>query len=143
MNGKIVILLLAFAVAIFFHFFNSNKIVLQTRELGNVEKIFNAEKNMTTELILELDELKSGKHIASLVALEMHNFVPEEFQNNIIYVHEPSAMEPDSRSGSGMTRESVDSRSGSGMTSAGKPAYCIVDLFASKAEAKTLNIIIE
>ncbi|MDD2331390.1 MAG: hypothetical protein PHI68_01925 [Candidatus Cloacimonetes bacterium] len=108
MKGKLLILVAVIIAAVFCHFYNSNKIVRYTRELSDVEKTYNAEKNITTELILELDDLKSGKHIASLVAIELHDFVPEKYQNNIIYVHEPSSKEE-------------------------KASYCIVDLFASKA----------
>ncbi|MDZ4182496.1 MAG: hypothetical protein U1B83_06445 [Candidatus Cloacimonadaceae bacterium] len=89
-----------------------------TRFLSYLEKTQAAEKNINTELKVEHDDLRSGKHIASLVRIEMGNFVPKQQQGKIIYVHEPG------------TRQE-------------KGNYCIVDLIASKAQAKEVQVILD
>lgn len=116
MRGKLLILAAVFGLAVFLNFFNNNRIVQYTRQLSELESAYNAEKNINTELLVELDDLKSGRHIASLVRVEMSNFIPEAEANNVIYVHEPS---PQQKQGK----------------------YCIIDLIASKAEAKNVQII--
>ncbi len=103
-------------LAVFFNFFNNNRVVQYTRKLSELEKTYNAEKNINTELMVELDDLKSGRHIASLVRVEMSNFIPESEAQNILYVHEPSPKQEQGK-------------------------YCIIDLIASKAEAKNVQII--
>ncbi len=105
-------------LAVFFSFFNNNRVVQYTRKLSSLEKTFNAEKNINTELLVELDDLRSGRHIASLVRVELSNFIPEQEAGKIIYVHEPSPKQEQGR-------------------------YCIIDLLASKAEAKNVQILLD
>lgn len=116
MRGRIFILVAVFAVVWFLNFYNNNRVVRYTRQLSELEKTYNAEKNINTELMVELDDLQSGRHIASLVRVEMSNFIPESEAGNVLYVHEPSPKQE-------------------------KGSYCIIDLIASKAEAKNVQII--
>ncbi len=116
MRGKIISLVILGIACSFLNFVNNNKIVCYTRRLAETEKTFNAEKNINTELLVEHDDLRSGRHIASLVRVEMSQFVPNQEQGRIIYVHEPSEKQE-------------------------KSGYCIIDLIATRAEAKNVNII--
>lgn len=118
MRGRIIVLIILVAVCGFLNFFNSNKIVSYTRRLSSVEKTFNAEKNINTELLVEHDDLRSGRHIASLVRVEMNQFIPDNEQGSIIYVHEPSPSQESN-------------------------TYCIIDLIATRAEAKNVNIMLD
>jgi len=118
MRGRIMILIALMGAAFFFSFFNNNRVVQYTRQFSVLEKTFNAEKNINTELLVELDDLRSGRHIASLVRVEMSNFIPEQEAGKIIYVHEPSPKQE-------------------------KGNYCIIDLIASKAEAKNVQILLD
>lgn len=118
MRGKFIVFLLLTAVAGFFHFWNASKLVEQTKRQARLETAYAADKNINTELMVELDDLRSGKNIASLVRVELSNFVPKEEQGKIIYVHEPA-----------------DIRA--------KDKYCIIDLFASKAQAKEVEVILD
>lgn len=118
MRGKLVILVILTITIGFCYFWNANKIVRQTQELDGLEKTYAAQKNINTELRVELDDLRSGKHIASLVRVELSNFVPQEEQGKIIYVHEPSGSDD-------------------------KGNYCIIDLFTSKAQAKEVQILLD
>jgi len=115
MRGKIISLMLFALLCLFLSFVNNNKVVSYTRRLAELEKTFNAEKNINTELLVEHDDLRSGRHIASLVRIEMSQFIPEREQGRIIYVHEPSQKQDKS--------------------------YCIIDLVATRAEAKNITII--
>jgi len=117
-RGRVIVLIILIAICGFLSFFNNNKVVSYTRRLSNIEKNYNAEKNINTELLVELDDLKSGRHIASLVRIEMSQFIPEKEQGKIIYVHEPSTKQE-------------------------KSGYCIIDLIASKAEAKNVQIMLD
>lgn len=92
--------------------------VADTRKLSEAEKTYNAEKNINTELLVEYDDLRSGRHIASLVRVEMSQFIPEKEQGRVIYVHEPALDKKES-------------------------SYTIIDLIASKAEAKTVEIMLD
>ncbi len=103
-------------VAVFLNFYNNNRVVQLTRNLSNLEKTFNAEKNINTELLVELDDLRSGRHIASLVRVELSNFIPDQEAGKIIYVHEPSPKQEQGK-------------------------YCIIDLITPKAEAKNVQIL--
>ncbi len=118
MRGRLIGLIILAAICGFLNFYNNNRIVSYTRRLSNVEKTYNAEKNINTELLVEHDDLRSGRHLASLVRVEMSQFIPDNEQGSIIYVHEPSA-----------DRE--------------KNEYCIIDLFATRAEAKNVNIMLD
>ncbi len=115
MRGRLTILIAIFGLAVFLNFFNNNRVVQYTRKYSILEKTYNAEKNINTELLVELDDLRSGRHIASLVRVEMSNFIPDQEAGKIIYVHEPSAKQE-------------------------KKSYCIIDLLASKAEAKNVQV---
>ncbi|MBM4403684.1 MAG: hypothetical protein FJ042_04785 [Candidatus Cloacimonetes bacterium] len=118
MRGKLILLIGLVVLAFFFHFYNNNRVTNYTRRLNNLEKSYNAEKNISTELTLEHELLRSGRHIASLVSVEMSQFDHNKPKGSIIYVHEPSSAEGDAN-------------------------YCIIDLIASKAEAKTVTLIYE
>ncbi len=116
MRGKLTILALLAVVAIFFNFVNAGSVVTLTRDRGYLEKSCAAEKNIHTELMVELDDLRSGKNISSLVSVELSGFVPDKPLGQIVYVHEP-----------GKTQQQA--------------SYCIVDLISSRAEAKDIQII--
>ncbi len=118
MRSKIVIGLIFCTIAVFLHFYNGNKIVRYTKQYSMLEKTFAAEKNINTEQLVELDDMRSGRHIASLVRVEMSNFITDKPAGSVIYVHEPS---PKSEQGS----------------------YCIIDLIATKAEAKTVEVLLD
>jgi hypothetical protein len=118
MRGRLTILIALMGLTVFLNFFNNNRVVQYTRKYSSLEKTFNAEKNINTELLVELDDLRSGRHIASLVRVEMSNFIPDQEAGKIIYVHEPSLKQE-------------------------KSSYCIIDLIASKAEAKQVQILLD
>ena len=116
MKGKMIILGVAILLAVFFHYLNGNKIVQYTKGISTLEKTLNAENNINTELLVEHDDLRSGRHVSSLVTVELNNFVSDTQKGSVIYVHEPSAKQD-------------------------KGSYCIIDLFATKAQAKAINVI--
>lgn len=116
MRAKLVIALLIGLTAVFLHFFNGNKVVRYTKDYSAQEKALNAEKNIHTEQMVELDDLRSGRHIASLVRVELSNFISDKPAGSVVYVQEPS---PRQETGS----------------------YCIIDLIASRAVAKNIEII--
>ncbi len=118
MRAKFIILLVIIAVAGILNFQNASKICQQTKQLAKLEKTYAAEKNINTELKIELDDLRSGKNIASLVRVELSNFVPSEEQGKIIYVQEPADAQE-------------------------KGNYCIIDLISSKAQAKEVQILLD
>jgi len=117
-RGRLIILVILAAICGFLNFFNNNRVVADTRRLSDVEKTYFAEKNINTELLVEHDDLRSGRHIASLVRVELSQFIPEHEQGRVIYVHEPA---PDKSENS----------------------YTIIDLIASKAEAKNVEIMLD
>ncbi|HNW24491.1 MAG TPA: hypothetical protein PLE33_06230 [Candidatus Cloacimonas sp.] len=118
MRGRILILVSLFAVVFFLSFYNNNRIVKYTRTISALEKTYYADKNINTELLVEYDDLRSGRHIASLVRVELSNFIPDQEAGKIIYVHEPSPKQE-------------------------KKNYCIIDLLAKKAEAKNVQILLD
>ncbi len=118
MRGRILILVSLLAVVFFLSFYNNNRIVKYTRTISALEKTYYAEKNINTELLVEYDDLRSGRHIASLVRVELSNFIPDQEAGKIIYVHEPSPKQE-------------------------KKNYCIIDLLAKKAEAKNVQILLD
>lgn len=118
MRSKIIILLIVLVTAVFFNFRNAHNVVIQTKRLSSLEKAYAAEKNINTELLVDLDDLRSGEHIASLVRVELSNFVPQSEQGRIIYVHEPG-------------------------NQAEKSEYCIIDLISTKAQAKEVEILLD
>ncbi|MCB5245337.1 MAG: hypothetical protein LHW61_01625 [Candidatus Cloacimonetes bacterium] len=115
MRARFCIFLLLLLIIIFINFWNAHQIVGQTQELANLEKKVAAEKNINTELLVERDDLRSGKNIASLVRVELDHFNPLEEQGKIIYVHEPVNTED-------------------------KTSYCIIDLFTTRAQAREVKI---
>jgi len=118
MRGKLILLIAISVLAVFFHFSNKNQITNYTRRSSNLEKAYNAANNLFTELTMEHEELRSGRHVASLVSVEMSKHARNNPEGSIIYVHEPSAADSDEN-------------------------YWIIDLIASKAEAKTVTLIYE
>lgn len=118
MRGKLLILIILLGLVFFLSFYNKNRIVQYTRKVAELEKTYYAEKNINTELLVELDDLRSGKHIASLVRVELSNFIPDQQAGKIIYVHEPSPKQE-------------------------KKTYCIIDLLTQKAEAKNIQILLD
>ncbi|MDD2596850.1 MAG: hypothetical protein PHT47_06335 [Candidatus Cloacimonetes bacterium] len=118
MRGRLIALLILATICGFLSFYNNNRVVADTRKLSDLEKTFNAEKNINTELLVEHDDLRSGRHIASLVRVELSQFIPDQEQGKVIYVHEPA---PDKKESS----------------------YTIIDLIASKAEAKNVEIMLD
>lgn len=116
MRAKFAILILLVAAAGFTNFWNANQMVRETQKLARLETKLAAEKNINTELRVERDDLRSGGLFEGLA-----NTGPDGRPvqaGKIIYVHEP-ADEQD--------RES----------------YCIIDLFASKAQAKEVQILLD
>lgn len=112
MSSKPIFLILALAGLIFFHYYNGNQILRKTQELSRLEKKFQAERNINTELMIEHDDLVSGRNIASLVPVEMTKFVSKEVAGNVVFIQEPAKQK-----------------------TAGY--YCIIDLLTPKAEAIT------
>jgi len=115
MKGKLVLLILAFAGWVFFHFFNYSLILRNTMEMSKLEKSLQAEKCIHTELLIEHNDLISGNNVASVVPAEMSKYVPKEIAGNILYIQEPSQQKNPS-------------------------PYCIIDLLTPKAEAATTII---
>lgn len=118
MRSRLIIVVILAALCGFLNFFNNNRVVADTRRFSDAEKSYNAEKNINTELLVEHDDLKSGRHIASLVRVEMSQFIPEQEMGRVIYVHEPAEDKEES-------------------------SYTIIDLIASKAEAKNVEIMLD
>ncbi len=81
MRGRILILVSLFAVVFFLSFYNNNRIVKYTRTISALEKTYYADKNINTELLVEYDDLRSGRHIASLVRVD-DNFIPSGSRKN-------------------------------------------------------------
>lgn len=118
MRSRFILFVILFVATGILNFVNANKIVQGTKKLAKLETQYAAVKNINTELKVEMDELRSGKHIASLVRIELSDFVPQQEQGKIIYVHEPA--DPKARD-----------------------KYCIIDLFASKAQAKEVQVMLD
>jgi hypothetical protein len=116
MKGKFVLILLALTGWIFFHYFNANQILRSTQELSQLEKTFQAERNINTELMIEHDDLVSGRNVSSLVPEEMMKYVSKEIAGNVIYIQEPAKQKTPTY-------------------------YCIIDLLTPKAEAATTTVI--
>jgi hypothetical protein len=112
MKGKLLYVILAFVVYLFFHFFNANLILHYTLEESRLEKSFHAECNIKNELKVERGELLTGKNEDSLVPIEMAKYLSQEKAENVIYIQE--------------TEETKT-----------PAAYCIIDLLTPKAEAVT------
>ncbi|HNU54801.1 MAG TPA: hypothetical protein PLI58_05355 [Candidatus Syntrophosphaera sp.] len=116
MRAKFVILILIAVVAVFANFWNANQMVRATQKLARMETKLAAEKNINTELRVESDDLRSGRQFAELMSADASGQPVQA--GKIIYVHEPADKQ---------SRES----------------YCIIDLFASKAQAKEVQILLD
>jgi hypothetical protein len=114
MRAKTFIILIVIVAAWFINFWNAHTIAKDIQTLANLDMSVAAEKNRNTLLMVENKDLRSGTNIASLVRVEMNDFVQEKEQGKIIYVQEPA-------------------------DSVVKGNYCIVDLIASKAHAATVG----
>ncbi len=112
MKGKWIYLAVGFVVYIFFHFFNGHVILRKTQAISQLEKSFKAERNINTELMIEQDDLISGRNISSTIGEEMAKFTPQKNAQNVIYIQEPATQ-----------KQAV--------------AYCIIDLITPKAQATT------
>ena len=112
MKGKLLWLVIVFVLGIFFHYLNANHIMKYTILNNQLEKSYQAEKNINTELRIEHDDLMSGNSINSIVPVEMSKYVPKEKSGNVIYIQEPVHQKTPTY-------------------------YCIIDLFTPKAEATT------
>ena len=55
MRAKIIILFIFVTICGFLSFYNKNQVVSNTRQLSEIEKSYNAEKNINTELLVEHD----------------------------------------------------------------------------------------
>lgn len=116
MKGRVILFGLVFLVAWFLNWSNQRKVHTYTREMAQKEKSVNALKNIHTELQVEYNDLCSGQNLSSLVNMELNSFIQDKQEERVIYVHEPSA------------QKATDS-------------YCIVDLIATKAQAKDVQVI--
>ncbi len=112
MKGRLLYVILALVIYIFFHCFNGNQILRSTQRMSQMEKTFQAERNIKTELMIEHDDLISGRNIASLMPVEMSKYVSKEKAGNVIYIQEPAKQKTPTY-------------------------YCIIDLLTPKAEAVT------
>lgn len=111
-KGRILLAALSIVLYVFFHCFNGNQILRGTQKASSLEKSFKAELNINTELMIEHDDLISGRNISSLVPDELSKYVPKQKAQNLVIVqerHKPQS--PD--------------------------IYCIIDLLTPKAEAVT------
>jgi hypothetical protein len=79
-----------------------------------MEKSFQAERNINTEMKIQHDDLISGTNISKLVPVDMVKFVPKEKAGNVIYIQEPAKLKTPTY-------------------------YCIIDLLTPKAEAVTVD----
>lgn len=118
MRGKIIILAIVLVTAIFLYFHNGNQVGRFTKQYSALEKTLNAEKNINTEQLVELDDLRSGRHISSLVRVELSNFIADKPAGSVVYVQEPSPKQENN-------------------------SYCIIDLIASRAVAKNVEVILD
>ncbi len=111
-KGRILLAILSIMLYVFFHCFNGNQILRSTKRVTSLEKSLKAEQSINTELMIEHDDLISGRNISSLVPNELSKYVPKQKAQNVVYVqerHKPKS--PD--------------------------YYCIIDLLTPKAEAVT------
>ncbi len=118
MRAKFVILITIIVAAGFTSFWNANQILRDTQKLARLETKYAAEKNINTELKVERDDLRNGRQFAGLVNLGPNGESAPSAQGKIIYVHEPADHQD-------------------------KESYCIIDLFASKAQAKEVQILLD
>jgi hypothetical protein len=112
MKGRLIFVILALLGYIFFHCFNGNLILHSTQKMSQMEKTFQAERNINTELMIEHDDLVSDRSIAGLISDDMSKYVPKEKAGNVIYIQEPAQLKTPTY-------------------------YCIIDLLTPKAEAIT------
>lgn len=112
MSSKLVVLIIALAGVVFFHYFNGNQILRKTQQLSQLEKKFQAERNINTELMIEHDDLVSDRNISTAVPVEMTKFVAKEAAGNVVFIQEPAKQKTPTY-------------------------YSIIDLLTPKAEAVT------
>jgi hypothetical protein len=113
MKGRTLIVILVLIGSGFFHFFNANQILRSTQKTSRLEKAFQAERNINTELKIEHDELTSDKYISTCIPAGMSKTASNEEAGNLVFIQEP-------------------------LQQKNKPNYyCIIDLLTPKAEAIT------
>jgi len=112
MKGKFLLAVLSVLLYVFFHCFNGNQILHSTQKSSQLEKAFKAERNIRTELMIERDDLISGRNITSTTLGELSKYVPKEKAGNVIFIQEPTETKAINY-------------------------YCIIDLLTPKAEAVT------
>jgi len=112
MKGRLLLIVLIIVGSIFAHFFNSNLILRLTQKMSQMEKTYQAERNINVELMIEHDDLISGRQISTLIPLEMSKYISKEKAKNIIYI-----------------QETIEEKT--------PVLYCIIDLLTPKAEAAT------
>ena len=116
MRTRFLSLILLIAAAGFLNFWNANKIVRGTQQLARLETKLAAEKNINIELKVERDDLRSGSLFGESAFLGEQGLPSQMNMGQMIYVHEPADKE---------NRES----------------YCIIDLLATKAQTKEVQIL--
>lgn len=112
MKGRVLVLVLMFVSSVFLHFFFGNLQLHLTQKMSLMEKAYQAERNINTELMIEHDDLISGRNVSSLVPTEMSKYIPKEKAKNVLYIQEPAPQKTPTY-------------------------YCIIDLLTPKAEAVT------
>jgi hypothetical protein len=113
MKGRTLLVILVFIISGFFHFFNANQILRSTQKTSRLEKAFQAERNINTELKIEHDELTSDKYISTCVSVGMSKTTTNEKAESLIFIQEPIQQKNKTN------------------------YYCIIDLLTPKAEAIT------
>jgi len=116
MKGKVIVMIITLVGWVFFHFFNVNMLYLRTQDISKLEKALQAQKNIHSELLIEHDDLVSGRSVSSVVPEELSKYKPREEAGNVVYIQEP------------------------GLQQKTPTPYCIIDLFTPKAEAATTII---
>ncbi len=116
MRTRFFSLILLIAVAVFLNFWNANKIVDYTQQLARLETKLAAEKNIHTELKVERDNLINGDLFGGAAFMAEQGVSPQMNMGQMIYVHEPADQENPEN-------------------------YCIIDLLATKAQAKEIQIL--
>jgi hypothetical protein len=112
MKGRLLLVVLVFIISGFFHFFNGNQILRSTQKASRLEKTFQAELNIKTELQIENNELTSDKYISTCVPAGMCKTITKDKAGNLIFIKEPEKQKT-------------------------QTYYAIIDLLTPKAEATT------
>lgn len=116
MRTRFLSLILLIVVAGFLNFWNAGKIVSHTQQLARLETKLAAEKNIHTELKVERDDLRNGSLFGDQAFIAEYGLSQQMNMGQLIYVHEP--IDEENRDG-----------------------YCIIDLLATKAQAKEIQIL--